>query len=130
MTERTTLVSDKFLLSQEKATKRNIPLLRNMMELLYGTYIVDEDVAEHRGKAIRAVNAMALGLGGPDLVSEWVRGNDKAEQCAWSWGEDAYGPYDTACGYTFTVEDGTPEENDMRFCCFCGRPLEEKRKVP
>jgi rRNA maturation endonuclease Nob1 len=42
--------------------------------------------------------------------------------CAWTlelW-DDAY---TTACGKTFMVNDGTPEENDMHFCAFCGKPL-------
>jgi len=31
--------------------------------------------------------------------------------------------WDTGCGNTFHLEDGTPGSNGMRFCCFCGGRL-------
>jgi hypothetical protein len=32
--------------------------------------------------------------------------------------------WQTACGQQFVINSGTPEENKMRYCCFCGEPLE------
>jgi len=37
-------------------------------------------------------------------------------------GEDHW---DTSCHHRFTLNDGTPSENRMKFCCYCGKPLNE-----
>ena len=42
--------------------------------------------------------------------------------CAWT--EDDNGCWETDCGGAFGIDEGTPSENGMRFCCYCGRPLE------
>ena len=44
------------------------------------------------------------------------------ELCHWT--EDGDGNYDTDCGQAFCMTDGTPEENHMKFCCYCGKALE------
>ena len=41
-----------------------------------------------------------------------------AKECEWS--QDYYGNYDTACGECFTFIEGGPEDNNARFCCYCG----------
>jgi len=33
----------------------------------------------------------------------------------------------TECGHIFTFVTGSPWENEMVYCCFCGRVLWEKR---
>ena len=43
------------------------------------------------------------------------------------WKEDTDGNYEADCGQAFTMIDGAPEENDMRFCCYCGRVLKTVR---
>ena len=45
------------------------------------------------------------------------------ESCKWS--EDADGNWETDCGNAFCLEDGPPSENNLRYCCYCGRKLEE-----
>jgi len=47
------------------------------------------------------------------------------EECTWTESNDG-GHYETNCGDMFVLNVGTPSENGMRFCCYCGRPLEEK----
>lgn len=45
-----------------------------------------------------------------------------SDVCIWSEdGED--GPWATKCGHYFAITDGTPKENEMAFCCFCGKEL-------
>lgn len=46
------------------------------------------------------------------------------KQCAWNQdGED--GNWNTACNHIFAFIDGGPAENsDIKFCCFCGSPIE------
>ncbi len=45
------------------------------------------------------------------------------EVCHWKQWSGECGTYDTDCGSAFTIEEGTPEKNEMRFCCYCGKPL-------
>lgn len=42
--------------------------------------------------------------------------------CKWIEDEDD-GAWDTSCGKRFLITEGTPEENGMKFCCYCGKPL-------
>jgi hypothetical protein len=50
-------------------------------------------------------------------------GFDKAE-CRWK--EDENGNYDTSCGEGFILYAGTPEENKIKFCCYCGKMLKQE----
>jgi hypothetical protein len=40
-----------------------------------------------------------------------------------NWTQDSDGNYDTACKQAFTMIDGTPEQNGMTYCCYCGKRL-------
>lgn len=44
--------------------------------------------------------------------------------CTWTEDGDMW---ETTCGNAFSINDGTPKDNDMKFCCFCGKTLEEDR---
>lgn len=47
--------------------------------------------------------------------------------CEWSMDLDSeYAAWETKCGNAFWLNDGTPKENDMRFCCYCGKKLVER----
>ena len=46
------------------------------------------------------------------------------------WQEDQDGNWDTQCGGCFVIEDGTPSENNMKYCCYCGEWLAEKCYTP
>lgn len=52
-----------------------------------------------------------------------------ADACTWSEMEDEGGTWRSACRSTFYLTDGTPSENEMCFCCFCGKPLKEESYV-
>ena len=40
------------------------------------------------------------------------------------WFEDPnYECYDTDCEQAFIMIEGTPSDNGMKFCCYCGKPL-------
>ena len=43
--------------------------------------------------------------------------------CHWEHNEEGY--WETTCGNAFEVTEGTPLENNMRFCCYCGKRLVE-----
>ncbi len=42
------------------------------------------------------------------------------EECAWV---EEDGDWDTDCGHVFMINEGTPEENEMKFCCYCGKRI-------
>ena len=44
-------------------------------------------------------------------------------ECAWECGGE--GNWETGCGGTFILNEGTPADNRMKFCCYCGKPLKE-----
>ncbi|MCR4297528.1 MAG: hypothetical protein NUV75_02060 [Gallionella sp.] len=45
------------------------------------------------------------------------------DTCTWS--EDEDGNWFTGCGNAYIISEGTPSENKMAFCCYCGKPLQE-----
>ena len=48
------------------------------------------------------------------------------EACTWTRNlDDDSGMYETSCGEAFMISDGTPKENSFKFCCYCGKSLEE-----
>ena len=55
----------------------NIPKIEEAITLLYQTHIEDDETANHRGIAIRAMNKMVELLGGEDVVA-------KIEAVPWS----------------------------------------------
>ena len=52
-------------------------------------------------------------------------GESKPAHCQWTLDGDDSDTWDTKCGNFFTLNEGTPSENNMSHCCFCGLPLEE-----
>jgi hypothetical protein len=47
-----------------------------------------------------------------------------AAACVWSQ-DSAGSSWATGCGQLFELNEGTPKENRMGFCCYCGRTLNE-----
>ena len=47
-----------------------------------------------------------------------------------TWTENVDGNWETSCGEIFVLEDGTPSENSMKYCCYCGASLKEKLYAP
>ena len=46
------------------------------------------------------------------------------ETCTWHQdGDSDSGVYATSCRHYFNLEDGTPEDNKMQWCCYCGKKL-------
>lgn len=42
------------------------------------------------------------------------------------WVKDEEGNWDTGCDNKHILLNGTPSENHMWFCCYCGLPLVEE----
>ncbi len=45
------------------------------------------------------------------------------------WQEDENGNWDTDCGDKHILNEGTPSENNMAYCCYCGGKLIEEPYV-
>ena len=68
---------------------------------------------------MRKVNCVVV----PSVIANDLQEIVNAEShCAWS--ADGW-LHRTSCGESFAIVDGTPIENDMRFCCYCGKALSE-----
>jgi hypothetical protein len=48
-----------------------------------------------------------------------------SQSCLWSRADDDTDCWETSCDQAFSIIDGTPAENSMKFCTFCGKPVEE-----
>jgi len=48
----------------------------------------------------------------------------REEACVWTY-DDYEDSWQTTCGNAFTLNDGKPSDNEMRFCGYCGHPLQE-----
>jgi hypothetical protein len=54
----------------------------------------------------------------------------ESPECPWVQDGDAPDTFDTGCGKRFTIIDGTPFDNDMTFCCYCGDPIVQALHTP
>ncbi len=52
---------------------------------------------------------------------------NRIRPCAWV--EDENGVWETSCGHAFELNEGTPSENELRFCGYCGKLIKEKAYV-
>lgn len=48
---------------------------------------------------------------------------DMRETCTWSQSEEGW--WETECDNAYAINEGLPSENEMKFCCYCGKPLVE-----
>ncbi len=46
-----------------------------------------------------------------------------SETCEWTQQSESDDHWGTDCGKEFVFIDGSPTENGMSFCCFCGKKL-------
>lgn len=51
------------------------------------------------------------------------------EICKW-YREDDSDMWQSPCGVAFTLNEGTPYQNGMRYCYKCGKPMFESVKQP
>lgn len=65
------------------------------------------------------------GLAQPEQPSGSLSREQQAERvpCEWSLTDDDAGVYSSACGEMWVFNDGGPDENSVRFCQGCGKPV-------
>ena len=47
-----------------------------------------------------------------------------SKKCKWTY-DDTYDVWETTCKQAFCIDEGTPKDNGMKYCCYCGKPLKE-----
>jgi hypothetical protein len=53
------------------------------------------------------------------------------EVCTWTQPNDEdSNNWESSCGDMFFFDEGTPEENGIKFCPFCGHPITQKLYEP
>ena len=55
----------------------------------------------------------------------YAAGREARPVCLWN---NVDGCWETTCGNAFEINDGTPSENHMTYCCYCGGKVEEEIK--
>lgn len=97
----------------------------------------DSKLADIMGWSLQFMNRSPIGDG--DGLAERVRrvaqaaaDEARAERgqpvsCEWVQDDEGLDMWIAACGSNryFTLDEGTPAENRMTFCCWCGGPLRE-----
>ena len=63
----------------------------------------------------------------PDNDPELVR-KIKEAQCEWIY-DDTHDKWDTACGEMFVMIEGTPHDNGMVYCPYCGKAINFKEEA-
>ena len=51
--------------------------------------------------------------------------NEIKKICVWSQDSECSDIWLSSCKNAFTLIEGTPKENKVQFCMFCGRPVQE-----
>jgi hypothetical protein len=45
--------------------------------------------------------------------------------CLWTYDEN-HDYYETECEHAFCIIEGTPKDNDMKYCPYCGKEIKTK----
>lgn len=53
----------------------------------------------------------------------------EAKRCTWTY-DETHCAWDSSCGEKLILEDGGPNENRIRFCHGCGKPVEVACEAP
>lgn len=51
----------------------------------------------------------------------------KKPTCLWAQEQLDSDCWGTGCGQAFAINDGTPRDNGMRFCCYCGVRIRQRK---
>ena len=87
---------------------------------IYTVFVNDQEIA--RGE----VGGHNRDHGWAVLLSKIADKSLVKVECGWTHTtsiiEDE-GIWETLCGNAFTFVEGTPQDNKIKFCCYCGRPI-------
>lgn len=52
------------------------------------------------------------------------------KNCGWSRSDPDADLWEGSCGVSWCLTEGTPTENEVKFCPNCGRPVEQLQDEP
>ena len=87
---------------------------------IYTVFVNDQEIA--RGE----VGGHNRDQGWKVLLSSIADKHLTKVECGWTRTPSIIEDEDTwttLCGNVWMFEEGTPQDNGMKFCCYCGRPL-------
>ena len=85
-----------------------------VQQALEALKVATTPLAKDRQEVLRAQDALRTALAQ----------QDEPETCTWHQdGDSDSGVYATSCRRFFNLDDGTPEDNRLAWCCYCGRKL-------
>lgn len=60
-----------------------------------------------------------------------MKTSEKKQFCEWQHDNDIYNPdtWKSDCGLIWLFADGGPSQNEMIYCCKCGKKLIEKTEI-
>jgi hypothetical protein len=114
--------------------------MKELIERLRNDCYQEDEVRAHAKEAADALERLAFenaalkeGLDGwhsryLDCEVErdaYQAGREARPVCLWN---NVDGCWETTCGNAFEINDGTPAENNMTYCCYCGGKVEEDIK--
>ena len=98
------------------------------LENLFPPQLTEEEIAN--------IIIFELESGGWNLMSTYLNSGDvkhlaqaligkcgSKEQCGWTRESEDSDTWATGCGEYFTINEGTPKDNQMKFCCYCGKEI-------
>lgn len=86
------------------------------------------EIADAMAKLVRL--RTALGLDDSQPTSKPTESEAPTDSCAWSQFDAGGDTYGTDCGHEFSLVVDGPYENEMRFCCYCGKSLVAVKAEP
>ena len=98
-----------------------------LADLEKATNELEAKSAENEKLRGHLANAIAAARGKYTAHEIEILMGKEAETCGWKE-QDGFctsGTWNTDCGEDFIFETGTPKENGLIFCPYCGRPLVE-----
>jgi hypothetical protein len=100
---------------------------------MYFVLRIDTDV--HARIALRAY-ARSIRANDPEFANEldnWIESRpanalvDYKQEVVCEWKQEEYEDcWESSCGETWIIDEGTPVENGMNYCAFCGHPLKQQ----
>lgn len=107
--------------------RRAVEGLEQHMESLASSYRVGGVVKDREVAArLRADDDLIEELKAAALPWDQRQAQESRKACGWAPEDDLNmpGTWRSDCGVMWTFNEGGPVENDMKFCCGCGKKLE------
>ena len=51
---------------------------------------------------------------------------ESKNMCVWTQDSENSDIWLSSCGKAFVLNEGTPQENHVKYCVYCGKPIEQE----